>query len=99
MSRQCSSCGGICKRSGCERANVEVKSVVSEKTGGSVFPTIHNGSTLPGERGITLRDWFAGMAMQALLTALEDGKEHQAALIPGTAYRVADAMLKAKEVK
>jgi len=31
MSRQCSSCGGFCKPSGCERENVEAKSAVSEE--------------------------------------------------------------------
>ena len=30
MTRQCPSCGGICKRSGCERANVEVNLMDAE---------------------------------------------------------------------
>ncbi len=44
--------------------------------------------------GMTLRDWFAGLAMQGLLTHDDEG------LIPETArdaYRYADAMLKARE--
>lgn len=44
-----------------------------------------------------LRDYFAAKAMQALLTSIESGKEHQAALVPSTAYDIADAMLKERE--
>ena len=43
-----------------------------------------------------LRDYFAAKAMGALLTSIESGKEHQAALVPSTAYDIADAMLKEK---
>ena len=44
-----------------------------------------------------LRDHFAAKAMQALLTSIKSGKEHQAALVPSTAYDIADAMLKERE--
>jgi hypothetical protein len=44
-----------------------------------------------------LRDYFAAKAMQALLTSIESEKEHQAALVPSTAYDIADAMLKERE--
>lgn len=44
-----------------------------------------------------LRDYFAAKAMQAMLTSIESGKEHQAALVPSTAYDIADAMLKERE--
>jgi hypothetical protein len=44
-----------------------------------------------------LRDYFAAKVMQALLTSIESGKEHQAALVPSTAYDIADAMLKERE--
>jgi hypothetical protein len=58
--------------------------------GGPAFP-VYNGSL---HDGASLRDWFAGMAMQGLLTHDDEG------LIPETArdaYRYADAMLKARE--
>lgn len=100
MTRQCPSCGGICKRSGCERANVEVKSAAGEKTVDPIFPTIHNGSTLPGERGMTLRDLFAVMAMQALLPDVSNPPdEHWKYGVALDAYAMADAMLKAREAK
>lgn len=83
--------------------------------GGPAFPaTTHNdgdmnvqdefGSLLPPDwrqtyPGMTLRDWFAGRAMQGLLAAwghhdVEDFRE-----IASDAYNVADAMLveRAKE--
>ena len=47
--------------------------------------------------GMTLRDYFAAKAMQALITApnvrpmIEDGE------VSGWAYKMADAMLKARE--
>lgn len=44
-----------------------------------------------------LRDYFAAKAMQAMLTCIESGKEHQAALVPSTAYDIADAMLQERE--
>ncbi len=46
--------------------------------------------------GMTLRDYFAAKAMQALISSIENGKEHQVALIPKTAYDMADVMLKAR---
>ncbi len=67
--------------------------------GGPAFPIppIDNG---PGniksqaKPGMSLRDWFAGLAMQGLLTHDDEG------LIPETArdaYRYADAMLNARK--
>ena len=70
---------------------------MSDKTIEPVFQTIHNGSTLPGERGMPLRDWFAGMAMQGLLADSSIHGTH--AEIANNAYGFADAMLKARETK
>jgi hypothetical protein len=42
---------------------------------------------------MTLRDWFAGMAMQGLLARHEDTNERG---IAWDAYRYADAMLAAR---
>ena len=69
---------------------------MSNNTGGPAFPA-HHFDLAEGEHGMTLRDYFAAKAMQALFASLEAGKEHQVASIPGTAYAVADAMLRARE--
>ena len=65
-----------------------------DKTGGGAFPRNVDGHYF---MGMTLRDYFAAKARQALFASLEAGKEHQVASIPGAAYAVADAMLKARE--
>lgn len=44
------------------------------------------------EFGMSLRDWFAGLAMQAMLGRV--GASH--CEIPSNAYQMADAMLKAR---
>jgi hypothetical protein len=57
------------------------------------FPTVMIGEL---EGGMTLRDYFAAKAMTGLLTAEivgEYSNEHVAEI----AYRIADAMLKARE--
>jgi hypothetical protein len=50
---------------------------------------------------ITLRDWFAGLAMQGLLAAQIHGFNDRPANGPfaSMAYEMADAMLKAREAK
>jgi hypothetical protein len=63
------------------------------KTGGPAFPF---SDVMPG---MSLRDYFAAKAMQALIRGIEPGKEHQTALIPSVAYAMADAMIKAREAK
>ena len=45
-------------------------------------------------RDMTMRDHFAGLAMQSLIANIEAGKENQIALVFNTAYEIADAMLK-----
>ena len=69
---------------------------MSINTGGPAFPAPAGVQHIT-EQGMTLRDYFAAKAMQALFAGLEAGKEHQVASIPGTAYAVADAMLRARE--
>ncbi|HBZ8962099.1 TPA: hypothetical protein MNM85_003265 [Citrobacter freundii] len=73
---------------------------MSNKTGGPAFP--QSGVCTPeinswdsedfGGRGLTVRDYFAAKAMQAMITA----HEPQGA-IPGWAYEMADEMLRARE--
>jgi hypothetical protein len=61
----------------------------------SAFPwQIDNGETMRGHKGMTLRDYFAAKAMQALLQKYAVDKHK---LIADTAYDFADAMMKARE--
>ena len=64
------------------------------RTGGAAFPT--GTGVTPYNPGMTLRDYFAAKAMTGLLTAEivgEYSNEHVAEI----SYRIADAMLKARE--
>jgi hypothetical protein len=70
--------------------------------GGPAFPSpdfIHpNGQIQFGTFGMSLRDYFAGQALNhipALLTANE--KNRSVEMIAAWSYEVADAMLKARE--
>jgi hypothetical protein len=59
------------------------------------FPT-ENAYMVSTQQGMTLRDYFAAKAMTGLLTAETVGEyanEHVAEI----AYRIADAMMKARE--
>lgn len=66
--------------------------------GGSAFPITaaqsRNG-VIP-EGGLTKREWFAGLAMQVILT---DGDGALIKDIASTAYLLADAMIDAGKVK
>lgn len=44
------------------------------KTDIPAFPALHNGSTLPSQAGLTMRDYFAVKAMQGLM-AMERASE------------------------
>lgn len=62
-------------------------------TGGPAFPT---GTAF---QGMTLRDYFAAKAMQAQVgNPLKLGDDEAHRLIAERAYRMADAMLKARQV-
>jgi hypothetical protein len=62
------------------------------KDGGPAFPAQHF-DLADGEHGMTLRDWFAGMALQGMLANdIESGPE-QVPIIVASAYVLADAML------
>ena len=71
--------------------------------GGPAFPTTHNGSTLPGQSGMTLRDYFAAKAMQSAISGHIGHYGHEdhwpVKDIASYAYGMADAMLKAREAK
>lgn len=64
--------------------------------GGAAFPRSSQGvaGDVDVAKGMTLRDWFAGMALQGLLAGgsrLSDA--------PRWAYTAADAMISAREAK
>jgi hypothetical protein len=68
-------------------------------TGGPAFPNEGGPGNLWNEKGMTLRDYFAAKAMQSLIIA--NGPAPQGGwptYAERTAYLVADAMLKAREV-
>ena len=58
-------------------------------TGGPAFPSTHPHGR---EEGMTLRDYFAGMAMQSLILAAKHGKDVD--MLSAGAYQLADDMLK-----
>ena len=66
---------------------------MSKETGGYAFPTE---TDLTYQHGMTLRDYFAAKAMQALIHVQVKTGQSQTA---ETAYEWADAMLKARELK
>ncbi len=74
---------------------------MSNKTGGPAFP--QSGVCTPeinswdsedfGGRGLTVRDYFAAKALQAIADPC-----HSPELFANRAYEIADAMLRAREV-
>jgi hypothetical protein len=67
----------------------------TNETGGPAFPTEAydlERQTMVREEGMTLRDYFAAKAMQALLTS-ETKFSSDLMMYAGAAYDVADAML------
>ncbi|MGK8932027.1 hypothetical protein ACRS85_03890 [Pluralibacter gergoviae] len=68
---------------------------MEKNTGGYAFPLAATEDTAWRDcnQGITIRDYFAAKAMQAMIAA----HEPQGA-IPGWAYEMADEMLSAREV-
>jgi hypothetical protein len=82
----------------------------AKKTGVPAFPTKRNVSDPRNdgfitEEGMTLRDYFAAKAMNALLSSIDedttrylpDANEDRALMIANHAYLVADAMLAKRE--
>ena len=66
------------------------------ETGGSAFPT--NYRHRANDPGMDLRDYYAAKAMQGFLTA-EYASTYRPEVWAKDAYEMADAMLKAREVK
>ena len=66
-------------------------------TGGPAFPTPRYERGDMYSLGMTLRDYFAAKAMQAIVTSKHCPKEFDGLIVSQAAYRVADGMLKARE--
>lgn len=70
-------------------------------TGGPAFPGLHPSAECRfKDEGMTLRDYFAAKAMQALITSRHTDYEngwYDEAMVAASAYDMADAMLKARE--
>ena len=66
----------------------------NNKTGGAAFPHV---STHMDRTGMTLRDYFAGQALAALLecSGIRNSYDHN--FTAEAAYRVADAMIAERE--
>jgi hypothetical protein len=65
----------------------------------SAFPwQIDNGETMRGHKGMTLRDYFAAKAMQGYCSDSEYKKECGQEDTAIAAYKMADAMMKAREL-
>lgn len=68
-------------------------------TGGPAFP-VHPNVNLDLDKrwcGMTLRDYFAAKAMQAILARNDSRFTTTLEFVGGKAYQYADAMLKARE--
>lgn len=70
------------------------------ETGGPAFPGLHPSKECHyQDAGMTLRDYFAAKAMQGMLAANGDSNgylEYEEKTVAANAYRLADAMLKAR---
>lgn len=76
---------------------------MNNNTGGPAFPGPYMDDkgymeVIAKQQGMTLRDYFAAKAMQALLAHPDCATDQPAEVFARTAYVAADAMLKAREV-
>lgn len=75
--------------------------MTNRKDGGDAFPCAGNPEYDQFMPGMSLRDWFAGMALQGFLAHPSDGYMGDDydwyTEIPKTAYKYADAMLAERE--
>jgi hypothetical protein len=77
--------------------------MININTGGPAFPRLGlkvtgpDGQVIAHDPGMTLRDYFAAKAMQALLSDQDWRQDMDFGETASAAYRQADAMLKARE--
>ncbi|UWX68851.1 hypothetical protein [Burkholderia gladioli] len=74
-----------------EKAAKSEPAEIKPADGAPAFPCMHEGSTRSDAPGMTLRDYFAAKAMNA-----QCGLNLSATEIAERAYKIADAMLKAR---
>jgi hypothetical protein len=66
-------------------------------TGGPAFPFVFDDMATRSRQvytGMSIRDWFAGMAMQGMIACDTERSPEQVPIIVKSAYFMADAMLK-----
>ena len=63
--------------------------------GGPAFPLATSSGSNTSVNGMTLRDWFAGMALQGQAHRFAHPHEHRE-LLASDCYEIADAMLAAR---
>jgi len=68
---------------------------MSKNNGGPAFPAPYGVSHVTTE-GMSIRDWFAGMAMTGMLSGYEADQFKNPQLAQWS-YQIADEMLKARE--
>jgi hypothetical protein len=63
----------------------------------SAFPwSVDDGKKIVGNKGMTMRDYFAAKAMMALIAHPDSDGDKPPSVFAKTAYVMADAMLKAR---
>jgi hypothetical protein len=68
------------------------------KAGGPAFPVSIPGCGDNGWQGMSLRDWFAGLAMQGMVASpASQYVQWSDQTVAGYAYNLADAMLAARD--
>lgn len=63
------------------------------------FPVLGEGGSWHAADGMTMRDYFAAKAMQGNIAASESGGYIDLKIAARWAYEMADAMMKAREIK
>ena len=66
-------------------------------TGGPAFPALAGRLTPITDQGMTLRDYFAAQAMNALILEMPEDWKYAPEALAKYAYAQADAMLKARQ--
>lgn len=65
--------------------------------GGPAFP-VHP-KAMPVDQGMSLRDWFAGMALTGIQAPAADGSQYPTEQdVSEASYRLADAMIEARKL-
>jgi hypothetical protein len=65
----------------------------------TAFPwAVDDGQKIVGNKGMTLRDYFAAKAMQGILSGYTHGVIPPTESLTPASYKIADAMMKAREL-